>query len=356
MPFSLLPQDILLEVMGWCGPRDLQQLRLVRNLFHEMLTANQHIWRLSRANVGMNFPLPAAAGTEPSFATFIFDSGPCTVCSRTTADLPYSFSLSIRICSAACSLYLLKIAPLKIAPDDIDEHLPHVVHVIRTSIGLDETGLPLLASLPYLEGTTKSRLYLPSSIHDALNDLDAVSNSPAHWTNLFFTLQDRTDALPAFMQMAETLQAAVSKNRPKQREIEKSNRIFVAILASENQLTYDQLITSPTLLHHLNAFARDLTIFSYSAWGTIHGICLKEVAHRMLPSNRCSFCIDRTFTTKRNLEEHIQVQHPEQCVAIASERHRCTLCPPSSRDFRLESLKRHIDSRHRKVREDLGNL
>ncbi|KAJ7490239.1 hypothetical protein B0H11DRAFT_1912245 [Mycena galericulata] len=79
MPFSSFPLDIVLEVMAWCGPKDLQQLRLVCRLLATLLAKNLYVWRLSRANLGLGFPLPPAARNEAAFASYIFNGGPCTV-------------------------------------------------------------------------------------------------------------------------------------------------------------------------------------------------------------------------------------------------------------------------------------
>ncbi|KAJ7437823.1 hypothetical protein B0H11DRAFT_2206436 [Mycena galericulata] len=119
MPFSSFPPDIVLEIMAWCGPKDLQQLRLAGRLLSTLLSKNQYVWRLSRANLGLGFPIPVAARNEAALASYILNGGPCTVCCRPTTELPYSFALDIRICSAACSFYLLRVPPF-----DIDEALP----------------------------------------------------------------------------------------------------------------------------------------------------------------------------------------------------------------------------------------
>lgn len=104
--------------MSWCGPKDLQEIRLVCRVFASLLAQNQYIWRLSRANIQMGFPLPAAAHSEAQFTSYVFNGGICTVgtgvdprrclllisfqvCSRHTTELPYSFALAIRICSVS---------------------------------------------------------------------------------------------------------------------------------------------------------------------------------------------------------------------------------------------------------------
>ncbi|KAJ7498581.1 hypothetical protein FB451DRAFT_1426193 [Mycena latifolia] len=150
MPFSNLSLDLILEIVGWCGPRDLQDLRLVSRLFRHLLAKNQYLWRLSRAALHLGFSLPTAVNSEESLARVIFSGGPCTVCRRTTTELPYSFSLDIRICSASCSLYLFRVAPY-----DIDEFIAAAPHALFTGKPDSLYGIKklMIQAMPYLEWT-----------------------------------------------------------------------------------------------------------------------------------------------------------------------------------------------------------
>ncbi|KAJ6538466.1 hypothetical protein DFH09DRAFT_77159 [Mycena vulgaris] len=150
MLFSGFSLDVVLEIMSWCGPQDLQNLLLVNRLCRNLLVKNQYIWRLSRATIHLGFPLPALATSELSFIRAVFNGGPCTVCHRTTSELPYSFSLDIRICSAACSFYLLRVAPY-----DVDEFIasdPGAIFVDKPEdLNDSDSETLMLQSLPYLE-------------------------------------------------------------------------------------------------------------------------------------------------------------------------------------------------------------
>ncbi|KAJ7936946.1 hypothetical protein B0H13DRAFT_2303269 [Mycena leptocephala] len=125
--FAILPLNIVLEpvdlellqVFSGSSPKYLQAIWLVCRMFRQLLDSNQYVWCLARANLDMDFALPAAAAvTEPSLASYIFDPAPCTVCGvLTNALLPFSFSLQIRLCSSVCATYLVCVGP-----DSIDQH------------------------------------------------------------------------------------------------------------------------------------------------------------------------------------------------------------------------------------------
>ncbi|KAJ7044733.1 hypothetical protein C8F04DRAFT_595547 [Mycena alexandri] len=116
--FSDMSLDLLLEIMGWCGPHDLVAVQDVCRTLRSLLLNNRYVWRLARANLGLGFPLPIAAPSEEWFVRYALGSGPCTVCRRPTQELPYSYSLGIRICSVSCSYYLLRVCP-----GEVDEYI-----------------------------------------------------------------------------------------------------------------------------------------------------------------------------------------------------------------------------------------
>ncbi|KAJ7037999.1 hypothetical protein C8F04DRAFT_1090992 [Mycena alexandri] len=101
--FSDLPLDLVLEIMGWCGPHDLLALQDVCTTFRVLLLNNPYIWCLARVNLELGFPLPIAAPSEEWFVRYALGGGPCTVCRRPTQEVPYSYLLCIRLCSVSCS-------------------------------------------------------------------------------------------------------------------------------------------------------------------------------------------------------------------------------------------------------------
>ncbi|KAJ6539745.1 hypothetical protein B0H19DRAFT_1180358 [Mycena capillaripes] len=265
--FSSLPLDAILVIMSCCGPKDLLTLRQVCVVFRALLAKNPYVWRLSRANLQFGFPLPVAAPSEEWFLYYVLQCGPCTVCRRPTTELPYSFSLGIRICSAACSWYLLRCAP-----EDIDECIADDPGVILTKRpeNLDELDTLMLQATPHLEWTAEAPLYRPSTIHNGLEELRAAVES-----NSVVDLESwkkRAAALPFFMEMAETVQRATPGYRKKKAQVEKQNRSLFVALARENRVVNDRFMTSPTLIRHANAFAADLACM------TRHGM----IAHTVI--------------------------------------------------------------------------
>ncbi|KAJ7490237.1 hypothetical protein B0H11DRAFT_1017033 [Mycena galericulata] len=207
-------------------------------------------------------------------------------------------------------------------------------------------------SIPYLEWTADSPLYRPSTIHAALMEFDACCDP----TPLLTSWIRKAAELPAFMEMAETLQAAASKYRHAKSQIEQKNRTYLSTLAKRNGLTFNQLVTSPALARQVNAFARDLTTFSDSAWDTICDVVLAEVSVRPKTGRvACPFCDNRKFQGDL-LQGHIQLAHPQHFVEIATTKHRCTLCLDSTRQFDLRGIRKHVKASHLAVRKDLPGL
>ncbi|KAJ7724838.1 hypothetical protein B0H16DRAFT_286822 [Mycena metata] len=171
--FSDLSLDLLLEVMTWCGPHDLLVVQGVCRTFRLLLLTNRYIWRLARANLELGFPLPIAAPSEEWFVRYALGGGPCTVCRRPTQELPYSYSLGIRLCSASCSYYLLRACS-----GDVDGCIAEDGIILwRRPDDVDEVDTLMYQATPYLEGTTNSPMYRPSAIHDGLAEFNAAIES-----------------------------------------------------------------------------------------------------------------------------------------------------------------------------------
>ncbi|KAJ7129313.1 hypothetical protein C8R44DRAFT_776482 [Mycena epipterygia] len=212
----------------------------------------------------------------------------------------------------------------------------------------------LFGALPYLEGTADAPLYLSSAVHQVMEEFhDSTDSMLMAWAR-------RASERPAYMASAETLQAAAASYRIKKETVEHKNRNFLAALAQRNGLTFDQLVSSPTLARHVNAFARDLTTLSDPIWMTICDASLAEIRARTSPNGgpvACPFlgCENRRSLESHSIEEHIRVVHPEQYVEIATSKHRCTLCPASgdARRYKINSLRQHVKDSHRSLRRDL---
>ncbi|KAF7352475.1 F-box domain-containing protein [Mycena venus] len=269
LTFSKLSLDVILIIMSWCGPRDLLMLRHVCKVFRALLAKNLYIWRLARANLQLGFPLPVAAPSEEWFIHYVLDSCPCTVCRRPTSELPYSFSLGIRICSvwAQCAV------------------------LVGRPENLDEVDALMLQPMPYLEWSADAPLYRPSGIQSGLEEFRAAVESQS--TRSRDELEKESGGDAGFH--GKTVQKAASGYRTKKTVVEKHNRSLLAALARENKVTLDQFITPPTLVRHVNAFAADLACMTRHAWETIRIDCLSEIQWLRTPKSTilCPLCKDR---------------------------------------------------------------
>ncbi|KAJ7936960.1 hypothetical protein B0H13DRAFT_2303282 [Mycena leptocephala] len=362
--FSVLPLDVVLEVLSWSSPKDLQGMRLVCRTFCRLLNSNKYLWRLARAHLGMGFILPAASAaagvTEPALASFIFNPAPCTVCGRMTGHLPFSFSLGIRFCSISCAGYLLRMGP-----ENIDKNKGLVITAPallfpRPDISDSDNGsLAMYDALPYLEGSGDARWYRPSDVQKALNDYAKAGVDRRIVVDIW---RRRALEIPAFMELSETLLAGAVRYRLKRGAVFKKNQIFVRDLTKKYNLTIVQLAASPTFARQVNAFMRDSAMLTTSAWLTIRDVALAEVRARMSPDGNpitCSLCKGRRprhFKVDR-LQAHIEAKHPDEHVAMElpenRTKRRCSLCPGSERLFNIRAMKRHLEDAHLAVRSDL---
>lgn len=78
------------QILGWCSPTVLQELRRASGALENRISPTSSIWRVARENVGFGIPLPPAAGSEEQLSRRIFAGGGCVV--LTVLRLPLSFS------------------------------------------------------------------------------------------------------------------------------------------------------------------------------------------------------------------------------------------------------------------------
>ncbi|KAJ7930104.1 hypothetical protein B0H13DRAFT_2536998 [Mycena leptocephala] len=208
------------------------------------------------------------------------------------------FAITIPQCSRILSRWKLEFAPcLLVSPP---RGAPRGYRRMSPPSNLNAKELFLFRSIPCLEGTSDPRLYRPSAVGVALAKLRATGHLDETWVA-------NASALPIFMAMAKALYDAMPQYRSTQRLVEKKNRAFVAALAKKNELSYGQMIASPTLARYFNTFSRDLTQISDTVWETIRDVCLAEVTLRMRHNNRCPFCPRGQYIKKdAHLQKHIQ--------------------------------------------------
>ncbi|KAJ7682412.1 hypothetical protein DFH06DRAFT_293733 [Mycena polygramma] len=219
---------------------------------------------------------------------------------------------------------------------------------------MSEVATLMLRAIPYLEWSRDSPLYRPSSIHNGLKEFGAVVKYDS--LGLEMNWRERAATMPMFMEMAETLHRSTAGYRRRKVQVEESNRSLLTALARENKVTFAQLVTSPTLIRHANAFAEDLTCMTHNAWGTINLQCLQEIEWLRSPGSTilCQLCRGRKQRYGWDgLQEHVRIIHPESYIAISQEHHQCTLCSRSTLFRRLKDVERHVNTMHLKTRTDL---
>ncbi|KAJ7857772.1 hypothetical protein B0H13DRAFT_2574208 [Mycena leptocephala] len=329
-----LPRDVMLSI---CGPSTLRILRSVFRAFCACLDEGPSIWRAARRNVLFDVALPPSGPSESSLAHLMFGVGACLNCRRPTSVMPHSFALAIRLCSFTCQYASLKKTTNNA---NMPYNFPSLVHV---------TTLP--AALPYLEGSAASPLYLPAHIS-------------ASWVQFFALCKVASEPLmpqitptsqiihPSFTEWMETTEKLVECShayREAKSAIDAKHEALIRQLASEHGYCLEQILTSPTLTRHVNAFASDLGILDPAVWESIKPVVLEEIRIRMPNANGrtpCPFCISngrpRLFSSHA-LRQHFESSHGEHMAEqIVVADIRCSLCPRSDRKYNPAALNSHL--------------
>ncbi|KAI5123768.1 hypothetical protein M0805_000357 [Coniferiporia weirii] len=102
MVLSTLPLELLAEILTRTSPKDMLSLARCSRYFCDILVKNPDatfIWRGARKSCCPPVPDPTSNFTEPAYAAYIFDGGPCEQCGKYSNEFYKSFSLRLRICN-----------------------------------------------------------------------------------------------------------------------------------------------------------------------------------------------------------------------------------------------------------------
>ncbi|KAJ7134352.1 hypothetical protein C8R44DRAFT_976966, partial [Mycena epipterygia] len=354
-PSSLLsvPVDVLYHILSWASPLDLQVLRLVCRRLQVYIDDPEHttVWRTAFRNVMFDVPRPSPLTTfsYSTLPTLVFGGGKCMSCRRITPCVPYSFALGIRFCSMACEFNTLASIPstpkkspvLPSALPDLDHH----------------TTLP--AHLPYLEGSSALRLYAPAQVNAAWERFSRqFKNCPVIQVPVITPASPSTNpTMEHWVKTAEILCAGARRYRIVKEEVDTENEALLSELGQNLGYTLNQLISSPTLAHWVNLFARDLQTFTPLVWKSIQDTVLGELGQRASKDDApisCSFCpappagqLCRSFKSDEYLHMHIERRHVDQAAApIGIRFERCPLCPKrKTAMYDRQSMIKHVSKR-----------
>ncbi|KAF7307767.1 hypothetical protein MKEN_01136800 [Mycena kentingensis (nom. inval.)] len=99
-----LPFELVAEVLLYTTSKDVLAVARTCKFLSRTLVRPEaiYIWRYTRENGVHPSPLPDPSTigmSEPAFAAYVYDSGTCANCGKTTTNMYSSFSLRIRFCS-----------------------------------------------------------------------------------------------------------------------------------------------------------------------------------------------------------------------------------------------------------------
>ncbi|KAJ7606382.1 hypothetical protein DFH06DRAFT_1486831 [Mycena polygramma] len=336
-----MPQDAVEEILARCGPSTLRNLRVVCRAFRACLDASPSIWRAARRNVLIDVALPPSGPREASLANLMFGVGPCFNCRRPTSVMPHSFSLGIRLCSYPCEYTTLKMKKSAEPVPELPLQFPVLMHA---------NTLPV--ALPYLEGSAASPLYLPSAVRAAWHDffkLCKAGSSQPLMPQITPSHQSVSPAFTGWMATAEKLAKCSVAYREAKAAVDTKNEALIRQLAVTHNCSFEQMLLSPTLTRHVNAFARDLEVLAPTVWESIKPSVCEEIRLRTswaTGQTPCPFCSTggrpRLFTD-RGLKQHFNASHGEDMAEdIVLADIRCSLCPRSDKVYNRVTLVNHL--------------
>ncbi|KAF7327306.1 Dienelactone hydrolase endo-1,3,1,4-beta-D-glucanase [Mycena kentingensis (nom. inval.)] len=305
-----LPNNIWLEIILACTPRELLAIQRSSRRFRAILATNPRSWVQARNNLDPPVPPPpfvAAAGvwTEAAYAQFIFGGGHCVVksCKAFTNNFPLSFGLRIRVCSDNCKHVLSR---------NYDKANAKVKNAYLTSVsipgrrGLRQQGqthrLHFRDWLVYDERRlTKYKTYRVTTLAEADQEWWAaravtekrVKNPPVKVRRSVIELKEqyklRAQALPRIIQNAEALQVWVTEYEISRRAAELANVKFMQTVVSPREsLPYRKLIATPTVQRMFKLYGDSLGRIDVRAWCSVRldalkDYCLAQEQKRLIP-------------------------------------------------------------------------
>ncbi|KAL5495188.1 hypothetical protein ACEPAI_650 [Sanghuangporus weigelae] len=102
---SILPWELIAEILSMTTPEEVLALARCSRHFCDSLVINPRskcIWESARKYCRPEIPDPTPNFTEPAYAAYIFDGGPCEQCGKYVDAFYKSFSLRLRVCNDKC--------------------------------------------------------------------------------------------------------------------------------------------------------------------------------------------------------------------------------------------------------------
>ncbi|KAL5535593.1 hypothetical protein ACEPAF_3687 [Sanghuangporus sanghuang] len=102
---STLPWELIAEILSMTTPKEVLALARCSRHFCDSLVINPRskcIWESARMHCRPKIPDPTPNFTEPAYAAYIFDGGPCEQCGKYVDAFYKSFALRLRVCNDNC--------------------------------------------------------------------------------------------------------------------------------------------------------------------------------------------------------------------------------------------------------------
>ncbi|KAJ6557245.1 hypothetical protein DFH09DRAFT_540868 [Mycena vulgaris] len=194
-------------------------------------------------------------------------------------------------------------------------------------------------------------LYLPSMVKTAwLQFFDSCRmSSEVLMPQITPSSQTANPALDEWMAAAENLVRCSRAYREAKEVIDLKHESMVWELASKHHYSLEQIVLSPTLTRHVNAFASDLQVIDSGVWASITPLVLQEIRQRVPVGNAkiaCPFCANRgraRLYLGWALKLHVASSHPERLAEqMILSKVKCSFCPRSNHTYDRDALISHL--------------
>ncbi|KAJ6632406.1 hypothetical protein B0H10DRAFT_14054 [Mycena sp. CBHHK59/15] len=254
--------EIALYILRLCGPADLLQMYRVSKGFNLLLKDHPSCWAAART-VLSTVPAPPVGIHESVYAQYLFGGGTCAVCGKYAADLPVCFALRFRACSKTCRerIFSHRAAAIIRVPENHNLHRSAAWAPFHRVSGKRIYSQAELQACKELYSESKSR------------------DSPQAFKTIHIAA---LESCRSSMECFDALRAWRGRYEVQIKQTEKFNKAFVKELADKQQINFKRLLSSPSIICHLDAFNQSCTQLDEMAWNTMKRIVFPDLLRRRL--------------------------------------------------------------------------
>ncbi|KAF9467080.1 hypothetical protein BDZ94DRAFT_1318898 [Collybia nuda] len=344
-PTRTLALDLILEILDYCSPFDLLQVRSVCKQLCAILDRRPSFWRgayYRLHNAPYIPPIRPSKFTIYAYTYLLFSLRPCSFCYDLTNFPPVSIPLNLNSCSRNCDFQVFqgksiaKVGDPTCPISGINLHLPTHSHGGNMYQRIPD----ILAAIH--ERNAVQKTWRPEDELVALK----IRWERKHKTHIIVT------------EIGKDVQRWRSSYLAARHAQKKKNISLIKRISAQERIAFSTLLEAPTLRNIILAFNRDLANLTEQVWITIRGQVHQELRQRRaseMALNEKKPCFICKLSVK-GMTDHIATIHKGTMIHWNGQS-MCSLCPIESRRiYTRHGLKQHEQDKHTHLYDDANSL